>query len=410
MAGSFTESGLQLPVERIPERLWDVVVVGAGPSGSICALHLARAGAAVLLLDRESFPREKVCGDGLIADALKALDRAGLLDIVREKARATTIARLYSPSRIYNDVAGEFLTLPRIELDAITAAAAQSAGAVLAQGEAVDVSQVADGVAVDLVGRAEAVRARVCVVATGGQRLGLMKKLGLVQTPEPYALALRCYVRSTQVIDKLIISHDRSILPGYGWIFPMKGDSYNVGCGAARQPGKPFALNLRTEFEKFVTQFPLAKALMDHAIEATPLRGAPLRSNLSGAKPVGVGPVLCIGEAIGSTFPFSGEGIGKAMETGEIAAELIVRALEQNEPALLAQFGEILETRLRAKYLGYRTAEKWLSSAFLADLVARRAQTSPYLQECMAGVVNETVDPRDVFSLKGILKSLRRRK
>jgi geranylgeranyl reductase family protein len=406
MADSFTASGTQIPVEQIPNQLWDAVVIGAGPAGSICALHLARGGAAVLLVDRADFPREKVCGDGLIADALKALDRAGLLGAVREKARTSTIARLYSPARICNEVAGEFLTLPRIELDAITAAAAKDAGAVMALGEAVNVSEVGDEVAVDFAGLTEPVRARVCVVATGA-RMGLMKKLGLVTTPEPYAMAVRCYVRSTHVIDELIISHDRSILPGYGWIFPMKGDLYNVGCGAARKPGTPFGLNLRTEFEKFVAQFPPAKQLMDHAIETTPLKGAPLRSNLSGGKPVGVGPVLCIGEAIGSTFPFSGEGIGKAMETGEIAAELISRALAENEPAVLTQFGEILETRLRAKYLGYQTAEKWLSSAFLADLVARRAQKSAYLQESMAGVVNETVDPQDVFSLTGVLKSLR---
>jgi flavin-dependent dehydrogenase len=47
----------------------DVLVVGAGPAGSACAQQLARAGFKVLLVDQHDFPRDKVCGDGLIPDA-----------------------------------------------------------------------------------------------------------------------------------------------------------------------------------------------------------------------------------------------------------------------------------------------------------------------------------------------------
>ena len=60
----------------------DVLVVGAGPAGSACATVLARAGIDVLLIDQQDFPREKICGDGLIADAHAALQRLGAYDAV----------------------------------------------------------------------------------------------------------------------------------------------------------------------------------------------------------------------------------------------------------------------------------------------------------------------------------------
>ncbi len=70
---------LQRNIGDVPRDGWDVVVAGAGPAGATAALHLARRGRRVLLADRHPFPREKVCGDGLIPDALRALERAGLL-------------------------------------------------------------------------------------------------------------------------------------------------------------------------------------------------------------------------------------------------------------------------------------------------------------------------------------------
>ncbi len=65
--------------------IWDVVIIGAGPAGSTAAIHLARQGHGVLLLEKEKFPRDKVCGDALIADSLRCLGRLGLLPtVIRE--------------------------------------------------------------------------------------------------------------------------------------------------------------------------------------------------------------------------------------------------------------------------------------------------------------------------------------
>ncbi len=64
-------------------QLWDVVIIGAGPTGSLAARLLAQSGANVLLVDRLSFPRWKVCGCCLNGRAVSVLEQAGVLEDVR---------------------------------------------------------------------------------------------------------------------------------------------------------------------------------------------------------------------------------------------------------------------------------------------------------------------------------------
>ena len=72
----------------LPPASCDVLVVGAGPAGSACAQWLARQGLDVVLVDQHDFPRDKVCGDGLIPDAHHALQRLGVLAEVMAQAQA----------------------------------------------------------------------------------------------------------------------------------------------------------------------------------------------------------------------------------------------------------------------------------------------------------------------------------
>ena len=70
----------QLDADALPEKLWDVIVVGAGPAGAITAWSLARRGHDVLLFDKHAFPREKICGDFLFTDTVAFLQRAGFFE------------------------------------------------------------------------------------------------------------------------------------------------------------------------------------------------------------------------------------------------------------------------------------------------------------------------------------------
>lgn len=158
--------------------IWDVVVVGAGPAGSSAALTLARKGHEVLLVDRENFPRWKVCGGCLGPTALALLDDLGLAEVVRDTGAPVLDAM---ELRAWKSVARiplkESLALSRATLDRLLVSAAEEAGVTFRGGVSVsDVATDDDGVelAVRAGGQSERLRAGVLIDATGlGRGLAL---------------------------------------------------------------------------------------------------------------------------------------------------------------------------------------------------------------------------------------------
>ena len=396
----------QVPLASLPRTDWDVIVVGAGPAGAMAASNLAAQGFCVLLVDRDRFPREKICGDALISDSLHALERARLLDRVRTAGHQLSRACVFSPSKIEVAIPGEYLTIKRQALDAILAQHAVDSAAVFCHGLVREMVTEADGsVALHADGLARPIRARFGVLATGAA-VNLLGKLGMLYRTTPSAAAVRCYMTSSVKIDRLIVSYDRSIAPGYAWIFPLGHGEYNVGCGVFYRRPSDRKIPLKDMFERFLDNFPAARELRNGLIARTPLLGAPLRCSLRGARVVAKGRIVAIGESIGATFPFTGEGVGKAMETAEVASMAIAAALRTGSMEEFHGLPGKLAKDLLPRYRGYELAEKWLSYPWLNDLIAWRAQRSQGLVDLIRGVIAETVDPRRVFSVRGLLQSL----
>ncbi|MHC5054244.1 MAG: FAD-dependent oxidoreductase [Planctomycetota bacterium] len=295
MAGSGKHSPLQRSPGSLPDQTWDAVIVGAGPAGATCAARLADRGRRVVVLDRARFPREKVCGDSLSPDALRRLARLGVLDEVRASGHALEGVHVYSPSRIHLPLGGEFLSIRRRALDAIVARRAVSAGAVFCLGAVETLRTAADGVVVcSVAGGGSAIRARVGVIATGAE-LALAALSGMADRPGASGVALRCYVRSRRGPDRIVVSNERGLLPGYAWIFPMGGSDYNVGVSVFRRGKRRGRVNLRREFDVFARGHPLARGMLEAAERVTPLRGGTIRCGMEGARPVGEGNVIASG-------------------------------------------------------------------------------------------------------------------
>ena len=159
--------------------VWDVIVIGAGPAGSIAARRLASEGHAVLLLDQFGFPRDKVCGDALMPDAVTVLRRNGLYERVLRAGHLVRRGSIFSPSQIEVAVPGEYLTLRRSVLDSLLADGAVEDGAEFRQ---VSVSKVEPDpagreVVVAAKGRSQLLRARVVIIATGAS-VSLLRETG----------------------------------------------------------------------------------------------------------------------------------------------------------------------------------------------------------------------------------------
>ncbi len=405
MFSPHTKVEWQQPLSSIGDRNWDVVIIGAGPAGAIAAVHLADAGHQVLLLDKDQFPRKKVCGDGLLADAVKCIDSVGIADRVRRIGHVTHQANIFSPAGIEIQLSGLFITMKRYQLDALIAQRAVETGAVFARGKVKRIIEEPDDtVSFTADGMSSKINARIAIVATGAN-VTLLKKTGRFSVPKPTAVAIRRYVKSTSGPKNLVVSCNKGVVHGYGWIFPLGHDEYNIGCGALIEHLLRGRMNIRNMFRNFVDHFPVARKLMQNSNMAQPLRGAVIRSDFNGAFPLTRGPLIMAGETIGTTLPVTFEGIGKAMESGELAAEFVSKALGSGDLKVLKQYAQKLSNRLKPRYRAYRISQQWISKDWMLDFIFRRARKSDYIIEGLAGIISETHSPREVFSLPGIVKS-----
>jgi geranylgeranyl reductase family protein len=391
----------------------DALIVGAGPAGAAAAWALARAGLHVVLADRHSFPRDKVCGDALIPDALGAIDTIGLRPAIDAESARLRELRVYAPSGAHVSLAGDFCCLPRVRFDELLVDAARAAGATIAErmtavAPLVDRGRVSGAAFTSSSGTAD-VRASMTLLATGANATA-MSAFGLQAPLRPNAVAGRAYFRVPERIASrfqyLCIAYQESLCPGYGWIFPGPDRRFNVGVGFfSRGDGPP--RSLRDLWTRFTSTFEPAAALVNGSEQVAEFRGAPIRTGLSNAT-FGRPGLLAIGESAAMTYPATGEGIGKAMESGLLAARLVAEALSGRRPAddvHQAYEAEFL-ARHGSRYRAYAIAEACSSRPWLVNYLARRANAGRFVQRELQALVTERGDATRLFSIRGLVTSL----
>jgi menaquinone-9 beta-reductase len=394
----------------------DVLVIGAGPAGSACAAWLAGRGVQVLLADQHSFPRDKVCGDGLIPDAHAALKKLGVFDEVAAHAETVPHVRCVGPRGGHIDVAGNLSVLPRKTLDHILVRHAVKAGAQLLtplrfEAPLLDGERVV-GARFKHEGQPHEISARWVVLATGAVPQAALAA-GLCERHTPSGVALRGYVRheglAATIRQLQVVWHPR-LRGGYGWIFPAPGGLFNIGAGLTgshlEHDGRgrmTEGVNLRDFFKAFQQVYEPARHLMDEGEAVGELKGAPLRCSLAGARWTRPG-LLGTGEVVGSTYAFTGEGIGKALETGLLAAQALLQGRGDAAETTTRERYEASLAALKPRFEMYDTASHVNRRPWLADVVIWRANKSPRILRRLGGLLEETQNPGHLLSWRGIGK------
>ena len=393
----------------------DVLVVGAGPAGSAAALMLARAGVDVRLIDQHAFPRDKTCGDALIADSHAAFVRLGVHEQVMAAAHPVSHLGFIGPRGGCLEIASTLAVLPRLQLDHILCRAAVAAGAgmhapVRFELPLADAAGQVCGARLRQGDAQREIRARTVILATGAMPQALIAA-GLCTRRAPSGVALRAYVSHPEMARRMqrieVIWHPR-LRHGYGWVFPAPGGLFNIGVGVfhAHGEGTRNKVNLHERFEALREVHAGAQELLADGVMQGDLKGAPLRCTLDGAQHARPG-LLVAGEAAGSTYLLTGEGIGKAMETGMLAAQAVLaeRSGTLGSTPLHEDYTRRL-AELKPRFTVYEQANRVNAHPWLADLVIWRGNRSARLRERVGRVLNETGRPGNLLSWKGARRLL----
>ena len=368
-------------------KTYDALVVGAGPAGSSTAIHLARAGARVLIVDKARFPRDKPCGGGLTGRALKRIPVDPSPVVERDVDRFELRLR-YGPKFARMHEMPLIRMTQRRRLDAFLVEQAVAAGGEFRDGVRVEAIESSDTGTSARIGR-ETVRAGVLVGADGAngvvaRTIGVDDAIvrGVALEGNVTLEALHADLERTAVIEL-------AVLPGgYGWVFP-KGEHANLGVGGWGSEGP----RLRGH---------LVRLAREHGVDPdalTEIRGHRLPMRRLGTT-AGAGRTLLVGDAAGLVDPLSGDGMYEAFVSARLAADAVVSGHLDGYTAALSA---ALDRHAAASWAAKRAFDRYPRTVFAA---AR----APGVFKVVAGLLcGDVAHPADAHGVaRGPLKLIAR--
>lgn len=398
----------------------DVIVVGAGPAGSSAAYWLACAGLDVAMVEKTTFPREKVCGDGLTPRGTRALVDMGI-DVSEANGwlhnRGLRVIgggqRLHLDWPELTSFPPFGLVRPRADLDAMLANQAVQAGARLYEQTSITEPLLDErtGRVVGVTGKnadKKPVTFRAPVVITcEGVSGKLAQKLGVHRNDKrPLGVAVRRYYTSPKTDDDYLESwlelwdgkpNESQLLPGYGWIFGMGDGTVNAGLGFLNSSAGFQKTDYRGLLTRWLDNTPDEWGLREPNATC-PTRGAALPMGFN-RTPHYVNGLLLVGDSGGSVNPFNGEGIPYAMESGKFAAEAVVQALSRphgpNRERALQAYPDRMRDEWGSYYRLGAVFVKLIGNPAVMRACTRHGLPHPALMRFVLKLLANLTDPHD---------------
>ena len=413
---------MSLDVPTSTDREADVIVIGAGPSGSSAAYWMATAGLTVALLEKTTFPREKVCGDGLTPRGTRALIEMGL-DVSVENGwlhnKGLRVVggglRLELPWPELDSFPNYGLVRPRADLDHMLVNQAVKAGAQLHErttvtGPVLDAADRVVGVtAVEGEDKVPVTYRAPIVISCDGVSGKFAQSLGIHRNDKrPMGVAVRRYYTSPRTHDDHLESwlelwdgppgaDDAKLMPGYGWIFGMGDGTVNVGLGVLNSSTGYQKTDYRGLLTSWLASTPQEWGLREENA-CGPTRGAGLPMGFNRSPHYTRGVVL-VGDAAGSVNPFNGEGIPYAIESGKFAAQAVVQALARpegpNRERALAGYPKEMAAQWGAYYRLGGVFVKLIGNPAVMRACTRHGLPHPGLMRFVLKLLANLSDPHD---------------
>lgn len=403
---------------------YDVIVVGGGPGGATATAFMAEAGLDVLLLEKDAFPRDKVCGDAISGKSVDVLRRLGVVDEVLATEQVgswgVTFGGPYGDEvaipfteELGRRVPPGFVCTRETFDNVLFERAARSSADVWEQASVTGLLRAngeddgpVTGVKVKrkIDGRKSTIEeiAAPLVVGADGAYSAVARELGMDQLDEGhYCAGLRSYwqgVTGFHEHNHVELHFVDEAIPGYFWIFPLPDGRANVGIGMLSRVIKQNDIDLKGLLRQCI-EHPRFEERFAQAEQIGSIKGWGLPLGSQPRTMAGAGWML-VGDAASLIDPFSGEGIGNAMIGGELAAQWAEKAATRGDYS--ADFLQGFEDEVMA-YLG---DELWLSHAmqrlgrwkWLLNTVIRKASRSDELADTISCMFDDESQRRKLLS------------
>ncbi|HKY26519.1 MAG TPA: NAD(P)/FAD-dependent oxidoreductase [Pyrinomonadaceae bacterium] len=320
--------------------MFDVAIAGAGPAGSSAAIHLAKSGASVLLIEQKKFPRAKLCGEFISPECLRHFERLDVVDqMVSSGGVRLTRTVFYShkgrnlniPSEWFGDRSSA-LGLSRAEMDRLLLDRAKSCGVVvLEDAHATELIRDQTGVRGIRVKSGKTLReytALACIDATGRTR-ALARKLKphrSITKSRPRLIAFKAHLTGAQPEEGACEIY--SYPGGYGGLDQVEGSVSNLCFIAAAKEVRRCGSDPDRVLRELVLQNQRAALTLARAQRSTEWLSVSIE-RFGRHELVPAPGLLMIGDAAAFIDPFTGSGILMALESGEVAAQTIISHLER---------------------------------------------------------------------------------